>query len=103
VPRHRLWRIRARQVISAIGAIERPLSFAGNDKPGVMLASAMRDYVTHYGVSPGDRTVVVTNNDDAYRTAIAIKRQGWTCPASSMRGRRPTARCRRRRAHWASR
>jgi sarcosine oxidase subunit alpha len=40
-------------VISATGAIERPLSFAGNDKPGVMLASAMRDYVTDYGVSPG--------------------------------------------------
>jgi NADPH-dependent 2,4-dienoyl-CoA reductase/sulfur reductase-like enzyme len=39
-------------VVSAIGAIERPLSFAGNDKPGVMLASAMRDYVTDYGVSP---------------------------------------------------
>jgi sarcosine oxidase subunit alpha len=53
VPRHRLWRIRTGQVISAIGAIERPLSFAGNDKPGVMLASAMRDYVTDYGVSPG--------------------------------------------------
>jgi sarcosine oxidase subunit alpha len=80
VPRHRLWRIRTRQVISAIGAIERPLSFAGNDKPGVMLASAMRDYITQYGVSPGDRTVVVTNNDDAYRTAIAIKRAGLDVP-----------------------
>jgi sarcosine oxidase subunit alpha len=52
-PRHRLWRIRARQVISATGAIERPLSFAGNDKPGVMLASAVRDYGADYGVSPG--------------------------------------------------
>jgi sarcosine oxidase subunit alpha len=79
-PRHRLWRVRAGHVISAIGAIERPLSFAGNDKPGVMLASAMRDYVTDYGVSPGDRTVVVTNNDDAYRTAIAIKRAGLDVP-----------------------
>jgi sarcosine oxidase subunit alpha len=80
VPRHRLWRIRTGQVVSAIGAIERPLSFAGNDKPGVMLASAMRDYVTHYGVSPGDRTVVVTNNDDAYRTAIALKQAGLDVP-----------------------
>jgi sarcosine oxidase subunit alpha len=68
------------QVVSAIGAIERPLSFAGNDKPGVMLASAMRDYVTQYGVSPGDRTVVVTNNDDAYRTAIALKQAGLDVP-----------------------
>ena len=56
-------------MITATGAIERPLSFAGNDVPGVMLASAVRDYVVNYGVSPGDRTVVVTNNDDAYRTA----------------------------------
>jgi sarcosine oxidase subunit alpha len=80
VPRHRLWRIRTGQVVSAIGAIERPLSFAGNDKPGVMLASAMRDYVTQYGVSPGDRTVVVTNNDDAYRTAIALKQAGLDVP-----------------------
>jgi sarcosine oxidase subunit alpha len=80
VPRHRLWRIRTGQVVSAIGAIERPLSFAGNDKPGVMLAAAMRDYVTQYGVSPGDRTVVVTNNDDAYRTAIALKQAGLDVP-----------------------
>jgi sarcosine oxidase subunit alpha len=80
VPRHRLWRIRTGQVISAIGAIERPLSFAGNDKPGVMLASAVRDYLVNFGVSPGDRTVVVTNNDDAYRTAIAIRRAGLDVP-----------------------
>ncbi|HCQ57693.1 MAG TPA: sarcosine oxidase subunit alpha family protein, partial [Sulfitobacter sp.] len=71
-PRHRLWRVRAGHVITATGAIERPLSFAGNDVPGVMLASAMRDYVANYGVSPGDRTVLVTNNDNAYLTAIAL-------------------------------
>jgi hypothetical protein len=75
-PRHRLWRIRAAQVITATGAIERPLSFAGNDIPGVMLASAVRDYVVNYGINPGDRTVVVTNNDDAYRTAIALHHAG---------------------------
>ncbi len=79
-PRHRLWRIRAKHVIAATGALERPLSFPGNDKPGVMLASAVRDYVTDYGVSVGDRTVVVTNNDDAYRTAIAIKKAGLDVP-----------------------
>ncbi len=80
-PRHRLWRIRAAQTITATGAIERPLSFAGNDIPGVMLASAIRDYVVNYGVSSGDRTVVVTNNDDAYRTAIALKHAGLDVPA----------------------
>ena len=80
-PRHRLWRIRAGRIVTATGAIERPLSFAGNDIPGVMLASAVRDYVVNYAVSPGDRTVVVTNNDDAYRTALALKEVGLTVPA----------------------
>ena len=80
-PRHRLWRIRAGQVITATGAIERPLSFAGNDIPGVLLASAVRDYAINYGVSVGDRTVIVTNNDDAYLTAIALKRLGLDVPA----------------------
>ncbi|MCG6903156.1 MAG: (2Fe-2S)-binding protein, partial [Rhodobacter sp.] len=81
LPRHRLWRIRARQVITATGAIERPLSFAGNDVPGVMLAGAVRDYVINWAVSPGDRTIVVTNNDDAYRTAIALVKAGLQVPA----------------------
>ncbi|MEY4984595.1 MAG: hypothetical protein RIR62_2861 [Pseudomonadota bacterium] len=80
-PKHRLWRIRAAKIVSATGAIERPLSFAGNDIPGVMLASAVRDYVVNWAVSPGDRTVVVTNNDDAYRTAIALKEAGLEVPA----------------------
>ncbi len=80
-PRHRLWRIRTKQIVTATGAIERPLSFAGNDLPGVMLASAVRDYVVNWGVSIGDRTVVVTNNDDAYRTAIVLKKAGLDVPA----------------------
>jgi len=75
-PRHRLWKIRASRVITATGAIERPLSFAGNDVPGVMLASAVRDYVTLWGVSPGARTVLVTNNDDAYQTALVLEDAG---------------------------
>ncbi len=80
-PKHRLWRIRAGRIVTATGAIERPLSFAGNDIPGVMLASAVRDYVVNYAVSPGDRTVVVTNNDSAYQTAIALKAAGLDVPA----------------------
>jgi sarcosine oxidase subunit alpha len=80
-PKHRLWRIRAASIVTATGAIERPLSFAGNDIPGVMLASAVRDYVVNYAVSPGDRTVVVTNNDSAYQTALALKAAGLDIPA----------------------
>ncbi len=80
VPRHRLWRIRASRVIAATGALERPLSFPGNDKPGVMLASAMRDYVVNWGVAPGERIVIVTNNDDAYRTALALADAGLSVP-----------------------
>ena len=80
-PRHRLWQVRAAKVITATGAIERPLSFAGNDLPGVVLASALRDYVVNFGVSIGDRTVIVTNNDDAYRTAIVLHQAGLTLPA----------------------
>lgn len=80
-PKHRLWRIRAGRIVTATGAIERPLSFAGNDIPGVMLASAVRDYVVNYAVSPGDRTVIVTNNDSAYQTALALKAAGLDVPA----------------------
>ncbi|WOI34472.1 sarcosine oxidase subunit alpha family protein [Tritonibacter scottomollicae] len=75
-PRHRLWRIRATQTVTATGAIERPLSFAGNDVPGVMLAASMRDYVVNWGVTPGQKVVVATNNDDAYRTAISLHEAG---------------------------
>jgi sarcosine oxidase, subunit alpha len=78
--RERLWRIRAGHIVAATGAIERPLAFAGNDLPGVMLASAVRDYVINWAVSPGDRTVIVTNNDDAYRTAIALVEAGLSVP-----------------------
>ena len=80
-PKHRLWRIRAGKIITATGAIERPLSFSGNDIPGVMLAAAVRDYVVNYAVSPGDRTVIVTNNDSAYQTALVLKAAGLDVPA----------------------
>ncbi|SFI30854.1 sarcosine oxidase subunit alpha family protein [Jannaschia pohangensis] len=80
-PRQRLWRVRAGRVVTATGAIERPISFAGNDVPGVMLASAVRDFVANHGVSPGERTVIVTNNDDAYRTAKVLLDAGLRVPA----------------------
>jgi sarcosine oxidase subunit alpha len=76
VPRHRLWKVRAGQVILATGSIERPVAFANNDRPGVMLASAARALVERYGVSPGASGVVFTNNDDAYQTALVLKAAG---------------------------
>jgi sarcosine oxidase subunit alpha len=80
-PRRRLWRVRARRVVVAAGAIERPLACAGNDKPGVMLASAVRDYLALWGVAPAERTVVVTPGDDGYRTALALAGAGLAVPA----------------------
>ncbi len=76
IPRQRLWRIRAARIITATGALERPLAFACNDVPGVMLASAVRDFIVDHGVAPGQRIVLVTNNDDAYRTALIAAEAG---------------------------
>ncbi|MBT4933809.1 MAG: sarcosine oxidase subunit alpha family protein [Rhodospirillaceae bacterium] len=77
----RLWRVRAKQVVLATGSIERPLVFANNDRPGVMLAGALRSYVIRYGVSPGKKAVIFTNNDDAYRSALALDDAGITVAA----------------------
>ena len=74
--RQRLHRVRAKQVVLAPGSIERPLVFANNDLPGVMLASAVSSYVNRYGVAPGERLVLATNNDHAYRTALDWQRIG---------------------------
>ena len=79
--RQRIWRVRARQVVLATGAIERPLIFADNDRPGIMLAGAVRAYANRYGVAAGKRVCVFTNNDDAYRTAIDLKAAGVMVPA----------------------
>ncbi len=76
VPRQRLWKVRARQVVLATGAIERPLVFASNDRPGILLSSAVRGYVNRYGVTPGRRVLLFTNNDEAYRTALTLHGQG---------------------------
>lgn len=75
-PRHRLWKVRTKQVILATGAIERPIAFANNDRPGIMLASAVRAFVERYAVAPGAQGVVFTNNDDAYLTALVLKQAG---------------------------
>jgi sarcosine oxidase subunit alpha len=72
----RLWHVRAGQVILATGSIERPMAFAHNDRPGVMLSQAVRSYIRRFGVVPGKRVVIATNNDDAYKTAQALKDAG---------------------------
>ena len=75
-PRERLWRVRAKEVVLATGAIERPLVFGDNDRPGVMLASAVSAYVNRWAVRPGNAAVVFTNNDGAYRTALDLHAAG---------------------------
>jgi sarcosine oxidase, subunit alpha len=76
LPRERTWQVRAKQVVLATGAIERPLVFPGNDRPGVMLAGAARTYVNRYGTRPGTTAVVVAANDEAYRAAIDLQEGG---------------------------
>ncbi|MEE8365885.1 MAG: sarcosine oxidase subunit alpha family protein [Gammaproteobacteria bacterium] len=80
-PRQRMWTFYPKQVVIAAGATERPLIFGNNDKPGIMLASAVRTYANQYGVKPGTRAIVVTNNSDAYRTAIDLHKAGVTVAA----------------------
>ena len=75
-PRHRMWRVRAKEVVLATGAHERPLVFAGNDRPGVMLAGAAQAYLNRYGVRAGRRAVVFTNNDGAYAAALDLHAGG---------------------------
>lgn len=74
--RRRLWKIRAAQVVVAAGAIERPPVFADNDRPGIMLASAVRSCIHRYGVLPGHNFLFFVNNDSAYQSALAAQAAG---------------------------
>ena len=74
--RQRLWRVRAKRVILATGAIERPLVFPNNDRPGVMLASAVSHYIHRYGVCPGRRGLIFANNDSACQAALDLAAAG---------------------------
>ncbi|MGP5073104.1 sarcosine oxidase subunit alpha family protein [Arthrobacter rhombi] len=76
VSRERIWHIRAKQVVLATGAHERPLVFANNDRPGIMLASAVRSYLNRYGIAAGSRVVVATTNDAAYATVADLHAAG---------------------------
>jgi len=76
LPRERLWQVRARNVVIAAGALERPLIFPGNDTPGIMLAGAAHTYLHRYGVRVGSKAVILTCNDDAYQTALDLQAAG---------------------------
>ncbi len=71
-PRLRLWRVRARRIVLATGAIERPLVFPGNDRPGVMLASAVQQNLERWAALAGEAAVIFTDNDSAYAAAHAL-------------------------------
>ncbi|MBC8241448.1 MAG: sarcosine oxidase subunit alpha, partial [Alphaproteobacteria bacterium] len=75
-PHQRMWKVWAKQVVLATGSIERPMVFGNNDKPGIMLTSAVQTYVNQYGVKPGRNTVVFTNNDSAYQAVSDMRDAG---------------------------
>ena len=76
VPRQRLWRLVAKQAILATGCTERPIVFGNNDRPGVMLAGAVRAYINRFGVLPGQRAIVFANNDYSATTVVDLKAAG---------------------------
>ncbi|MEM9725881.1 MAG: glycine cleavage T C-terminal barrel domain-containing protein, partial [Pseudomonadota bacterium] len=78
----RPWRVRSRRIVLATGAAELPMLFADNDLPGVMRAAAARDFVALYGVRPGQRAALFVAHDDAYRTAVLLKRAGVDVPVA---------------------
>ncbi len=80
-PVERLWRIAARQALLATGVEERPLVFGGNDIPGVMTASAMRTWLTRYGVAAGKNPAIFANDDSAYALAADLEAAGLTVAA----------------------
>ncbi len=72
IPRFRFWKVRSKSMIMATGALERPLIFPNNDRPGIMLATAVSGYLNRYGVLTGKRIIIFTNNSIGHRTASAI-------------------------------
>ena len=75
-PRQILWRIYAAKTILAAGATERPIAFENNDRPGIMLASAIRSYANRWAATPAQRVAIFTNNDDGHRTAADLHAAG---------------------------
>jgi len=75
-PRQTLWRIYTGRAILAAGAIERPIAFENNDRPGIMMAGSLRAYANRWGVAVGDRVAIFTNNEDGLRTATDLQAKG---------------------------
>ena len=88
LPRERLWHVRAKQVVLATGAMERPLVFPGNDRPGIMLADAARHYLRRYGVKAGTHVVIATTDDSAYAAGTALRDAGVVIAAVADRAPR---------------
>ncbi len=80
-PRQILWRVYAKRAVLAAGATERGIAFGNNDRPGVMLAGAVRAYANRWAVAPGKSVAVFTNNDDGWRTATDLAARGVTVAA----------------------
>ncbi|MEP3332119.1 sarcosine oxidase subunit alpha family protein [Sedimentitalea sp.] len=80
-PRQILWRIYAKRTLLCAGAIERPIAFENNDRPGIMLAGAMRAYVNRWAATPAKKVAIFTNNDDGHRTAVDLMAKGVTVAA----------------------
>jgi sarcosine oxidase subunit alpha len=75
-PRQILWRIYTKRAILASGSIERPIAFGHNDRPGIMLAGAVREYANRYAVAAGSNITILTNNNDGWRTAYDLNEAG---------------------------
>ncbi|UWQ35082.1 sarcosine oxidase subunit alpha family protein [Leisingera sp. M527] len=75
-PRQILWRIYSKRAMLAAGSTERPIAFENNDRPGVMLAGAVRAYANRWAVTPDQSVAVFTNNDDGHRTAADLIAKG---------------------------
>ncbi len=75
-PRQCLWRIYSGRAILAAGATERPIAFENNDRPGILLAGALRAYANRWGVKVGERVAIFTNNDDGLRSALDLQARG---------------------------
>ncbi|RZQ60071.1 2Fe-2S iron-sulfur cluster-binding protein [Amycolatopsis suaedae] len=93
--RQRAWHIRAGRVVLATGAHELPLVFTGNDRPGIMLAGAARQYLNRYGVLAGQRVVVFTSHDSAYAAAVELAEAGARVTVLDARAEAPP--------YWAAR
>ncbi len=75
-PRHVLWRVYAQRTILCAGATERPVAFGNNDRPGIMMAGAVRAYANRWAVRTGERTAIFTNNDSGWQTALDLSENG---------------------------